>query len=470
MRDDGHEVWSDGYDRELADAINLQGELASDIADALDARLSPRERGDVRSTSTRNPDAYVLYLRGRTHEKNPAFAISDYVAAETLYRQAVALDPNFALAHARLAITLGLLYRFRGPSEDLKASAHAEVEQALRLQPNLGEAHLARGLCYYRVDRDFDRALSELEIARSLLPNDTEADLTVAFIRRRQGRWREARALQESVLPRDPINREFEHELHATACLLRDWPSAAEHAKRAVALFPKMAPLRVERALVDFWRDGELASMHEFLATIPGYGDEEGNLTWGRWDGAMLSRDFAAARSALDRFPFETLPSVLSAPIPKSYLLGCIWLAQGERAKAAAMFENARPAMEAETVVHPGNALRHARLGLLYAYMGRKSDAIREGERAVQLTPVTKDAIDGHQWLCNLALIHARVGDNDRAIAMIERLLREPGCVSPLDEACLTLWDLRLRWQWDPLRKDPRFQKILAAPEPATIY
>jgi hypothetical protein len=102
--------------------------------------------------------------------------------------------------------------------------------------------------------------------------------------------------------------------------------------------------------------------------------------------------------------------------------------------------------------------------------MGRKADAIREGEKAVQLTPVSDDAIDGHQWLCNLALIHARLGNNDKAISMIERLLREPGCVSPLDEACLTLWDLRLRWQWDPLRKDSRFQKILDAPEPETVF
>jgi tetratricopeptide (TPR) repeat protein len=126
--------------------------------------------------------------------------------------------------------------------------------------------------------------------------------------------------------------------------------------------------------------------------------------------------------------------------------------------------------MEAESVAHPDAALRHARLGLLYAYMGRKADAIREGKRAVELTPVSDDAIDGHQWLCNLALIHARVGDADEAISMIAALLREPGCVLPLDEESLSLWDLRMRWQWDPLRNDPRFQKILAEPEPSTIF
>ena len=184
----------------------------------------------------------------------------------------------------------------------------------------------------------------------------------------------------------------------------------------------------------------------------------------------MLARDFVAAQTAIDGFPLETLPSVLSAPVPKSYLKGCTLLAQGENARAQELFEAARPSMEAETLAHPNDAMRHARLGLLYAYMGRKTDAIREGERATQLVPVSEDAIDGHQWLCNLALIHARIGDRDQALSMVESLLQQPGCVSPLNEACLTLWDLRLRWQWDPLRKDTRFQKILGSPEPATIY
>jgi len=467
---DGQEIWSEGYDRELADAINLQGELASDIADALDATLSPQERRDVRFQSTRNPDAYVLFLQGRELEKNPAFEISAYKAAETLYSQAVVVDPGFALAHARVAITLGLLYRFRGPSEELKARARAEAREALRLQSDLGEAHLAQGLYHYRVERDFDRALPELEIARRLLPNDTEAEITIAFIHRRQGRWREARAGQTRALSRDSHNKEYEHELHATACLLRDWPSAAEHADRALALAPKMGPLKAERALVELWQNGNLVPLLETSANLAAYGDSEGNVAWGRWDAAMLSRDFTAAQAALDSYPFETLPSVLSAPVPKTYLEGCIGLGQGQNARAREFFEIARPSMEAETIAHPNDALRHARLGLLYAYMGRKADAVREGRRAVQLTPVSKDAIDGHQWVCNLALICAWIGDADQAIALIESLLRQPGCVSPLNEASMSLSELRLRWQWDPLRSDPRFQEILTAPEPPTVY
>ncbi len=467
---DGHQVWSDRYDRRLADAIQLQGALANDIADALDATLSPKEKVRILAASTHNPDAYLLYLQGRQLEKNPGFLIAAFEAAQALYEQAVAIDPGFALAHARLAITLATLYRFRTPSDDLRRYAHAEAEKALRLDPDLGEAHLAQGLCHYRIERDSARALPELKAAIRLLPNDPEPAITIAFIQRRQGDWRAARAGQERALLLDPLSHTYEHELHGTACLLRDWPAAAAHAERAFALAPKILPLKGERALVDLWQSGNLAPLQEFFGSYTAFGDPEGNMAWSRWDCAMLSRDFAAARRAVENFPFETLSSVLGAPVPKAYLEGSTWLAEGEKAKALAAYEIARPSMEAEMISHPGDALRHARLGLLYAYMGRKKDALREGNRAVQLTPATTDAIDGHQWLCNLALICAHVGEAEQAISMIERLLREPGCVSPLDEASLSLSELRLRWQWDPLRSDPTFQKILASPEPATNY
>ena len=465
----GNEVWSEGYDRKVADAINLQGELATDIAEALDAELSPQESKRVLATTTRNPDAFVLYLRGRKFENSLTFAISDYEAANLLYNQAITLDPGFAMAHARLASTLGFLYRYRGPSADLKKRAYAEAREALRLAPDLGEAHLASGLCFYRIDRDFDQALPELEKARRLLPNDTEAECFIAYIHRRRGDWREARAGLERSLTRDPGNVTYQEELYTTAYLLRDWPGAERNAIRAEALGPQQPLLKVQRALVDLWKGGDLVPLQKVFAAMPAYGDAEGILAWQRWDAAMVARDFTAAQAAIDSFPFDTLSSVYSAPVPKSYLEGCIALAEGDTAGAKEKFESARPAYEAEVLAHPGDALRHARLGLLYAYMGRKADAIREGTRAVELLPVDKDAFDGPEELSNLALIHARVGDADQAISIVESLLRMPGGVF-FYEASMSLWELRLRWQWDPLRSDPRFQKILAAPEPATVF
>ena len=466
---DGHELWADSYDRTLANAITLQGELASAVADALDATLSPQEKVEVQSKPTGNPGAYVLYLRGRTFDNSPTFAVSDYEAAQALYSQAIALDPGFAMAHARRGATLAYLYRFRGPSEELKNGARAEISEALRLNPDLGEAHLAKGLSYYRIERDFDRALPELEIARRLLPNDTEAESFVAYIHRRRGQWREARAGLERVLGRDPRNATYAEELYTTGYLLRDWPAAAKWIRQTEALNSNYSLFKVERALVDVWQNGNLGPLQEVFADLKTYGEPEGTLAWMRWDAAMLARDFETAQAAIDGFPFETLPSVYSGPVPKSYLEGCIAFAKGENVRAQSFFETARPMMEAEMIAHPDDALRHARLGLLYAYMGRKADAIREGERAVELKPVSRDAFDGPEQLGNLALIHARVGDNDEAISMIKKLLQMPGGVF-FYEGSMSLWELRLRWQWDPLRSDPRFQKILAGPEPPTVY
>ena len=466
---DGHQLWSKSYRRALADVITLQGELATAVANALNATLSPREKNDVRDQSTGDPDAYVLYLRGRKFDNSPTFAVSDNEAAQALYSQAIALDPGFALAHARRGAVLAFLYRFRGPSEALREDAYAEVEEALRLRPDLGEAHLARALCLYRIDRDFERALPELETARRLLPNDTEADSFIAYIHRRQGKWREARAGLERVFSRDPRNVTYPEELYTTGYLLRDWPAARERIQQAEAIAPSTHLVKVERALVDLWQEGNLAPLRKVFADIHSYGDPEGTLAYMRWDAAMLGRDFAAAEAALDQFPFETLPSVYSAPVPKSYLRGCIALASGDIARAREFFEASRPVMEAETLAHPESELRRARLGLLYAYMGRKADAIREGKRAVELKPVSADWYDGPEQLCNLALIYAWVGERDKAIAMIEKLLPMPGGVF-FYEASMSWWELRLRWEWDPLRGDPRFKKILAAPEPPTIY
>ena len=466
---DGHEIWSEGYERKLADAIGLQGQLAGAVAEALNARLSPQESVGVRATITVDPDAYVLYLRGRKSERSPTFAISDYEAAEKLYTQAIAVDPGFALAHARLASTIALLYRFRGPSEELRNRAYAEAREALRLQPGLGEAHLVSGLCSYRIDRDFEHALPELIKARKLLPNDTEAASYLGFIHRRRGEWREARAALEVCYTRDPGNASYAEELYTTAYLIRDWPAARQHAIRAEVLAPSLPLLKVQTALVDLWQKEDLRPLQNVFQNLPDYGDAEGTLAWMRWDAAMLRRDFAAAQAAIDGFPFDTLSSVYSAPVPKSYLEGCIALAQGDAATAQQNFALARPAYEAETLAHPDNPLRHARLGLLYAYLGRKAEALREGQRAVDLCPVSEDAFDGPEYLSNLALIHARVGDAEKAVTMIDSLLRQPGGVF-FYEASMSLAELRLRWQWDSLRGNPRFQKVLAGPEPATEF
>ena len=186
------QIWANRYDRTLADSLGLQGELASEIADALRATLSTDEQARVTAKPTQNPDAYVFYLRANQLSRNPDTLLEDYKAAEQLYMQAIALDPDFALAHARLASVCAEIFHYYEPTEDWKTKARTEAQIALRLQPNLAEAHLALGQCIYWMDQDYERALEQFDIAARLSPSDGDIVRLIAAIKRRQGKWKQA--------------------------------------------------------------------------------------------------------------------------------------------------------------------------------------------------------------------------------------------------------------------------------------
>src|SRR6187200_3271220 len=183
------QIWANRYDRTLADSLGLQGELASEIADALRATLSTDEQARVTAKPTQNPDAYVFYLRANHLSRNPDTLLQDYKTAEQLYLQAIALDSDFALAHARLASVCAEIFHYYEPTEDWKNKARTEAQIALRLQPNLAEAHFALGQCIYWMDQDYDRALEQFDIAARLSPSDGDIARLIAAIKRRQGKW-----------------------------------------------------------------------------------------------------------------------------------------------------------------------------------------------------------------------------------------------------------------------------------------
>jgi tetratricopeptide (TPR) repeat protein len=193
-------------------------------------------------------------------------------------------------------------------------------------------------------------------------------------------------------------------------------------------------------------------------------------VTLTRWDAALLARDFGEAERAVNDCARERILTGHGTPVPRSYFLGCVAVARGDPEHARGALDGARAIMEAELATAPQEPFRHAQLGLLYAFLGRKEDALRAGRRAVELWPIEKDAIYGAQMLGLLAVIYAWTGERDQAIELLERLLVTPGAVLPAFEGSITLAELRMRWQWDPLRADPRFQKILQSPEPRTIY
>ncbi len=466
----GRQLWAERYDRTLADTITLQGELATDIARELRATLTPGERERVNAKPTGNADAYVAYLRGRELHTRPAMLLQDFEAAIGMYRRAIALDPGFALARAHLSQALSYLFLDVQPTAANKAGAHAEAEEALRLQPDLGEGHLARVLYLYFVEKNFAGALRQLDLAAPLLPNSLDVELVRGRIHRRQGRLREALTYFQRARALDGHSVAAAREVGITATNLRDWPLSVEGWERTIELMPDVPFFHVWRAYVDFWQRGDLTRMRAAAASLPANLDPDGAVSYLRWDAALLARDFDAAGRAVDGCPLEPLPPpCMGPPLEKCYLHACIALARGDTVRAAVLFEAARPGMEAEAAAHPLNASRHSALGLLYAYLGRKEDAVREGRRGVELMPESLSAYDGAVLASFLALIYARVGEAGPALDLIERLLRQPGPIQWYD-ASITHADLRTRWQWDPLRGLPRFEKIVHAPEPTTVY
>ena len=185
---DAH-LWAQSYDRQLTDIFSVEAEVAKSIADSLSATLSPQEKAQVEAKPTDNADAYVLYLRARDYQTRPDNLMQDFRSAMRLFEQAITLDPKFALAHARLAATTSNLYHFYEPTEPLKQKAHAEALESLRLQPNLGEGHLALGMYHYYMEGDYDAALRELDLAAHALPNDGDVGLYTAAVERRRGHW-----------------------------------------------------------------------------------------------------------------------------------------------------------------------------------------------------------------------------------------------------------------------------------------
>jgi serine/threonine-protein kinase len=404
----------------------------------------------------------VLYLKARGYESNPDRLFEDFSVAERLYGEAIQHDPAFALAHARLSATIARIYHWFDSTEDRKALIKTEAERALQLRPDLGEGHLALGLYYYWTEANYEKALEEFGSAATALPNDSDIGYFVAAIRRRQGRWNENLELLKKSQTIDPGNANVAEEIAYTYSFLHDWPEAARSQERVIALAPDSINARIVRTYLDFWSQGSTEALTKVLTEIPAGLDPAGLVTRARWDLAMIQRNYAAADQALTSCPLDVFQSN-GLPTPKSFFRGCTALARGDQASARTNFEATLPIFEAAMRQAPENGLRHANLGLLYSFMDRKEEAIREGRRAVELQPDSKDAVNGPWMTGFLAMIYARAGEADSAMPLLEHLLASPG---PVDNTncSITQNDLRNRWQWDPLRNNLRFQKLLAEP------
>lgn len=472
-RDDRH-VWAETYDRELTDALTLQSELAREIASALRATLSPEEKASLAARPTDNAEAYVLFLRGRDFQNRPDILLADWQTAERLFEGAVALDPKFALAYAQLSqIRSRIAFNYE-PTAARRAAARAAAAEALRLQPNLGEAHLALAYCFYWGERDFDRALAELALAARALPGDADVPRVVANIRRRQGHWDEALAGYQRASMLDPRSLASAEALARFYLDKRDWPAAAAAYERGLQLSPDSWEKKLGRATVDYHWRGDLQPLRIALAAAPPHEDPEGLVTFLRSDVALLTGDLAAAERWLRESARTEYPLGSGAPFHRDFLLGLVHLqgsataaaagVQSTAAREAATAQNAfasvRDYYEAAVRAAPGDALRHADLGVLYAALGWRDAALGEGDYAEKLCPESHDAVTGSSVTLRLARMHALLGEADATLTLLAHLLAEP--VNEWNG--FSIHDLRLRPEWAAVRGDARFQRLLQAP------
>jgi serine/threonine-protein kinase len=443
------QMWGDRYDRDLTDVFAIQTALAEEIASALHARLSTAQKAQIEHKPTNSAEAYDLYLRGLEYANRTGSEPDKLAIAEQFYQRAIQIDPSFALARAKLASAkIRVYFIVAGTSDSVLREATEEAEQALRIQPDLPEAHIALGLCHYWGHFDYDRALKEFELARSGQPAD--ASYWIGAIQRRQGKFDEAIRNFELASRLDPRFRFF--DLAVTLILVRRYEEADQLLDRLLTRAPDSVAVVTIRAFVqEVWKgDTQLAKkvLREFRARL----DPEGRV--GTSEGffvSILLRNPREALTFLDWFPADTIAGN-TAIWPKVFLYALAHETLGEPTRAREEYQTAVPLLESAVNKSPERVFERTLLARAYAGLGRKEDALREARQAVERLPISKDAIIGANIEIERAAVEARVGETDAAIEHIRHLLSIPCWLSP--------GLLRIDPSWTPLRNDPRFRKL----------
>jgi TolB-like protein/Tfp pilus assembly protein PilF len=461
-RTDRH-LWGQTYDRHLADVFAIQSEIAKAIADQLQAKLSPSEKSAIERPPTSNISAFDLYTRG----KNLAEVRSgkaDLLQAIDLLNQAVARDPSFFDAYCELAFAHDLIYIFGlDHTAAHLAQAEAAIEAASSLRPDAGETHLARARNLYQGYLDYNGALAELEAARQNLPNDSRIFELMGYIQRRQGRWEESTQNLERAIELDPRNRLTLDQLASSYRFLRRHAEAKSVRDRILAIEPNNAKAKVMRARVDLLSRADTRPLHQMVDSIRATNPEAIRSIADFWlICALAERDAAAAKNALIACGEEPINYSANVRFSRPFFEGVIARMTKDDAKARSAFSAARVEQEKIVQAQPNYAPPLCVLGLIDAGLGRKEDALREGRRAVELLPMEKDALDGIAMINYFAIIAAWVGEKDLACEQLAIAIRRPSGVS--------YGELKLLLFYDPLRGDPRFEKLVEeAKQPVAV-
>jgi tetratricopeptide (TPR) repeat protein len=446
-------IWVQNYDRTLADSITLQDELATEIAAALGATLSPQEKARVEAKPTNNPAAYDAYLRGRALAlgKGGFWENSSMEDVIQSYQEAVKLDPNFALAWAHLSRAQSQNYWLGfDPSPAQLAAAKDSLHRALALDPNLPEVHLALGYYRYYGSHDYTGALAEFQQAEQSLPNNVEVIRAIGVIQRRLGHWEEAIAARRRAVELDPRSIDAADILAGTYRMLRRFPEVLATVDRILAWDPSNTGTLSTKADA-LLAMGNLQAAEPLLLANPQVNPTLRALC------PLFQRRYAAAIEILSKALATEADRDTRRSFEK-YLLGLSQQRAGEIAAARATYQGAVQDLKRQLEKAAPDSLAagvmHSFLGCAYAGLGETASAIAEGQKAMAVDPTSKNPVEGPIQEETMARIYALLGDADHAVPILKRLLQIPygGAITPAL--------LRLDPVWDPIRNNPRFQKL----------
>jgi serine/threonine protein kinase/tetratricopeptide (TPR) repeat protein len=454
-------VWADEYERDLNEAFAIPSEIAQKVAEELHAKISTAEKAAIQQPPTNDLAAYDLYVRAHNLllTSFSSAARPKLLQAADLLNQAVARDPLFFQAYCQLAHTHGLLYLLGvDHTPGRLASMEAAVQAAFRIRPDAGEADLARAENLYFGYLDYDGALAELELARQSLPNNSQVFAVQGYIQRRQGRWEESTRNLERAIDLDPRNFYMLQQIAISYGLLKRYADEMSVLRRALAIEPDDVNTKVALAAVQFHSKADTRPLHQTIDSSRGTNPRALPNVANDWlSCALAERDVAEATNALNSFGETPLTDyVVHANRP--LIEGVLARLTKDEDKARAAFTAARTLQERAVQDEPDYGPPLCVLGLIDAALGRKEEALREGRRAVELLPVEKDAINGPLMIKYLAMIAAWAGDKDLACEQLAIAVQPPSTVS--------YGQLKLEPDWDPLRGDPRFEKIVASLAP----
>jgi eukaryotic-like serine/threonine-protein kinase len=455
-------LWSESYDRDLTDIFGIQSEIAQTVAAKLRGRLSPEERRGIEERPTDNLEAYDLYLQGKNSlaaaTSGDLFGQALVLSAIKSFEDAIRKDPKFALAYCQLAAAHLDLYGTEDRTPKRRALAETAVNEALRLRPDLPEVHLTAARYFYYGWRDYDRVRVHLAFAERARPNDPGALCLAGMMSQRRGDWDGAmRSLQKAVAL-DPRNFDWLTQLAYHHWFRRQYQACNQIFDRMIELQPDKPLLKVLKAWTAVHRAANLMEVQTALASFPPSLDDVDIVSL-RVHTAILARDWPQVREILrrtanERIRFRHFPNTLPGFVPRKAVETVVKLYAGERPTSDAGFAEARDELSRLVEGNPNDCPATRVLGIIDAVSGRKEAAIENAKRAVAETPVSRDALEGPLFVMDLATVYAWTNEPDLALQELTTSARILGGI--------TYGLLKLDPRWDPLRTDPRFEKLVA--------